>query len=381
MRARRLAAIALLPLAVFTGLACVGEPGRVFVDDSDAAGDAAVPPDGQYSGDSFVGGAETGGDDGGSLDSSGGDAGDSASREAGLEGGSDAGVEAGIDAEAGCGATNTIANCTACGLACDSMHSTPAACNGGTCSYSTCAPGWGDCVSAAPNTNGCETRLNSVTACTKCGSTCDTAHSTGPSCNGTSCMYAGCAAGYGDCILAAPDTDGCETPLNTTVNCTGCGVACDTMHSVGAACSGTGCTYSGCSSGWTTCNTTAPNAGGCACNTPAGCCNGTTATSAGPGATCQTTHINGFGMSFYDCAAPNTHTAAEALKACVAFTGNITKCSGGWTCAPPNDTMGPWVCNSSGSVAQCTDCWSYGGTDIGHVSDCSCPATDFGTWN
>jgi hypothetical protein len=231
----------------------------------------------------------------------------------------DAGPDAAGDGEAGCGSTATISNCGACGAACDRTHSSPVSCNAGTCGYSGCDAGWGDCVPAAPNTNGCETQLNTISHC------------------------AGCAA-------------------------------CDTISSLDAGCNGTTCTYSGCKPGWSMCKTAAPNAAGCACNTP-GCC-----VEAG---TCQTTHNVGVVPSptpnFYDCNPLNTWTDNSAREACAAYTGNPNQCTDGLTCtgAPK---LGPYVCNGALNN-NCDTCWSYGGTDIGTVTNCGCPGVPLGNYN
>jgi hypothetical protein len=218
--------------------------------------------------------------------------------------------------EAGCGPTTTTTNCGACGVSCDHSHSSPTSCTAGTCNYSGCDAGWGDCVPAAPNTNGCETQLNS--------------------------------------------------PLH----CTACNVACDTTNSVDAGCNGTTCTYASCKPGWSMCKTTAPNAGGCTCNTP-GCC-----VDAG---TCQTTHSNGFSQSFYDCNPLNTWTDKSARAACAAYTGSPAQCTDDQTCTGFPDA-GPYVCNGALNH-NCDTCWSYAGTDIGTVTNCDCPGVRFGTYN
>jgi hypothetical protein len=73
--------------------------------------------------------------------------------------------------------------------------------------------------------------------------------------NGTSCP-GGDSCCSGTCV-----------PLNTITNCTACGVACDTAESLGAKCvAGTGCTYTGCKTGYGDCNSTAPDANGCETN-------------------------------------------------------------------------------------------------------------------
>ena len=221
----------------------------------------------------------------------------------------DGGLDAAGDGEAGCGSTATISNCGACGAACDQTHSSPVSCNAGICSYSGCDAGWGDCVPAAPNTNGCETQLNTIS------------------------------------------------------HCAGCNVACDTTSSLDAGCNGTTCTYSGCKPGWSMCKTAPPNAGGCSCNTP-GCC-----VEAG---TCQTTHSSSVGpVFFYDCSPLNTWTDKAAREACAAYTGNPGQCTDNVVCTG-FPKAGPYVCNGALNN-NCDTCWSYGGTDIGTVSDCNCP--------
>lgn len=121
------------------------------------------------------------------------------------------------------------------------------------------------------------------------------------------------------------------------------------------------------------CKTTAPNAGGCACNTP-GCC-----VEAG---TCQTTHNVGIASptpNFYDCNPLNTWTDKSARAACAAYTGNPNQCTDGFACSG-SPKLGPYVCNGALS-GNCDTCWSYGGTDIGAVTNCDCPGLPLGNYN
>lgn len=307
--------LALPLLALGVGLGCLGQPERTYFDDlldggvdgTSASLDASPGVDASTTSDGEVLVGEDAGAD--------------------VENGDDAPSnpdvvlpDSGPDAapvEAGCGVADTISNCGACGVACDTTHSSPLACAaGGACTYSACGAGWGDCDATAPNTNGCETQLN------------------------------------------------------TPTNCTGCGLKCDTVHSVGAACNGTTCTYSACQPGWSICKTAAPNTGGCACNTPT-CC----------GTNCEATHNDGLGQPFYDCVDAGTINSTEAFKACTAWKdGSASACSGGWTCA---GGKGPYVCDAPNvaQAAQCSRCWSYTGSDMGTVQDCSCPGLVLGTWN
>jgi hypothetical protein len=217
---------------------------------------------------------------------------------------------------------------------------------------------------------------NTVTNCGQCGAACDTTHGSPTSCTASACHYT-CNAGWGDCQQSAPDLNGCETPLTTPSNCTACGIACDTTHSLDAGCSGTTCTYSGCAAGYVDCHTAAPNADGCECNAPA-CCEA---------GVCEPLHDNGVGQTYYDCAPIGTYSAGLALKACVAYTGSAAKCVS-YPCTP--SSLGPIICSAGDSTKNCM-CWSFGGNDVGTVdnggappgsggANCFCPSGD-PPWN
>ena len=238
-------------------------------------------------------------------------------------------LDAGFDApkETGCGPTNTVANCGQCGAACDTTTGTPTACTAGSCQYM-------------------------------------------------------CNTGLGDCTQNARNTNGCETPLNTTTDCTGCGVGCDTAHSNVPTCTGTTCKYTSCAAGWRDCNTTPPNADGCECHAP-GCC--------GDASACEPLHDNGQGDQFYDCTPLGTYTSALALKACIAYTGEAGACVG-LPCAKSAGDAGPIICSSGDPTRACM-CWSFGGNNKGLVDNgglpgtpgagCYCPALSQGDtpWN
>jgi hypothetical protein len=165
-------------------------------------------------------------------------------------------------------------------------------------------------------------------------------------------------------------------PLDTTTNCSACGVTCDTTHSTGASCTGTTCQYTGCSSGYSDCDKTAPDKNGCECATP-GCCN----------SQCQTVHSNGVGQSFYDCNPVGTHALASAIEACLAYAmtvgGNANDCIGGWGC-PQGNMSNQAVCYSSqGGMVVCSNyCWTYLGPTIGDVQACQGACSNsLATWN
>jgi hypothetical protein len=164
---------------------------------------------------------------------------------------------------------NTPENCGACGRTCPVGPTALAAtCNSGTkCAY-TCAPGMGDCNAAtAPNTDGCETMLDTTENCGACGRKCNPDNTSGPSCNGTKCLYAGaCTNEHANCNAAGPDTDGCETDLHDIRSCGACGQVCTPDHALAATptCDGTKCSYT-CDVGWSDCDANMPggNTNGC----------------------------------------------------------------------------------------------------------------------
>jgi hypothetical protein len=226
----RLAIFGLPLLAFGVGLGCLGQAEHTYFDDLLDAGstDATTAPGPEASSgiDASMG---SDGDMVVTTDDGGSDAIDDVvvTREAGAvtdaaaEG---AAGEAGPDAapiEAGCGPTSTVTNCGACGIACDTVHATPKSCVSGSCTYSGCDAGWGDCVTTAPNTVACETPLNTAVNCTGCGIACDTVNSVGGTCGGTTCTYASCKTGFLDCNTTAPNADGCETPQSAAKHATG----------------------------------------------------------------------------------------------------------------------------------------------------------------
>lgn len=274
------------------------------------------------------------------------------------------------DAEEDCGDTVSVLNCGACGVACDTTHSVGLSCTGTTCAYASCVAGWANCDTAPPDTDGCETSLSTPSNCSGCGEACDTAHSAGATCNGSTCAFARCADGWADCDTTRPDTDGCETALASVTSCGACGRRCDTTTGA-PSCSGTACSYA-CHSGRVDCNaSTAPDTDGCECATP-GCCSGA----------CQVVHSNGEGMSFYDCAALGTYNQTQAMEACTAFTNNSTQCAqSANSCA---GTITYAVCSVAFSTCRC---WQYSGPNPGTVQSstvgCStqCGAATDPKWN
>jgi hypothetical protein len=165
---------------------------------------------------------------------------------------------------------------------------------------------------------------------------------------------------------------------DTVNNCGACGVTCDPVNGSGATCTGTTCRYT-CNAGYADCNASkAPDSDGCECatatmasqGTVGGCCSGA----------CQTQHSNGIGGTFFDCNPPDTYTAATALAACTAFTGDVTQCSS-LTCKGSGG--GAVICSKGASVC---DCWQYQGTLTGRVdvnsnTTCYCAISSDPSWN
>jgi hypothetical protein len=191
-------------------------------------------------------------------------------------------------------------NCGACNFDCSALPNVKAGsmppavqCVSGACSVqpSGCVNGSGHC-STNPN-DGCETDLTRPVTCGSCGNQCmaplglcsamsgqlmcssscmapnpdicgsscvslasDPTHcgtcahdctslphlkaGAMPTCNGNggcAVPQTACAAGFANCSTNANDTDGCETPTNTTTNCGGCGNVCYAFQ----ICTGTAC--------------------------------------------------------------------------------------------------------------------------------------------
>ncbi len=255
----------------------------------------------------------------------------------------------------------------------------------------TCAPGCSAghvCDTGKTCCSGACVATNTVQACSGCGLACDTAHSTGPSCNGTTCAYTGCGAGFGDCKTAAPDTDGCETPLNTPTDCGGCGRACSTANVNGTpTCTAGGACNSACKPNFGNCNlpVVGPDGGvvaddGCESNLTT--CAGT--------ACCGTLcgkHDNGQGQTYVDCqdplgtpGSPATYNSRMAAGVVTSFAGANSTSVGGncfnlYSCAAAKNT----------NTGECM-VWCYTGIAAGYMhhdaSSCVCPAdTNEPKWN
>ncbi len=158
-------------------------------------------------------------------------------------------VDCDADAANGCEARlDGVDHCGLCGAACR-FNRGSARCAAGRCELVACEPGHGDCD--ADRGNGCETDLHTIANCGSCRTRCDTPANGFAGCVDGRCGVGTCIDRYGDCNgLAA---DGCEQELNTAEHCGGCGEGCVPAHGAGSCESGS-CLVTSCEDGWADCN-------------------------------------------------------------------------------------------------------------------------------
>ncbi len=157
------------------------------------------------------------------------------------------------------------ANCGACGTACSSLHSSPT-CVASAC-VDNCDPGYADCdddalASCEINTNASSSRCGGCLpgdANSGTGQTCTVVDPStqSPFCNAGSCDFSVCSPGTGDCDGASDGNSVCEDALNTITNCGACGEGCSVANGT-SACNVDSCEVASCSSGngvsWADCN-------------------------------------------------------------------------------------------------------------------------------
>jgi hypothetical protein len=128
-------------------------------------------------------------------------------------------------------------NCGACGHACAPMHADNASCTQGQCGYHQCDSLYGDCD--GDPSNGCETCLTcTITNCGGCGIDCTAVHTTDLQCSDSgTCVWTTCASGWGDCDGSTEN--GCETDiLHDDAHCGPACMPCDAgTHCNGGTCS------------------------------------------------------------------------------------------------------------------------------------------------
>ncbi len=159
------------------------------------------------------------------------------------------------------------ANCGRCGNSCGAN----AACSSGNCVCSSTR--WGNCDGNWAN--GCETDLTTLSNCGGCGVPCNPPNTTGQSCATGTCTFSGCFSGWGNCdgVVA----NGCEAQLNTLANCGACGVPCGPLPNASASCATGTCAIGSCNAGWGNCDGVVANGCETSLNSATSC--GTSCTS------------------------------------------------------------------------------------------------------
>jgi hypothetical protein len=145
----------------------------------------------------------------------------------------------------------TLSNCLSCGNSCANPHGSTSCMGASGCQY-MCSTGWDNCDANAAN--GCETSIWSLTDCGQCGRICDEPNSN-ETCGGGTCTATTCAMGFAECVAGAP---ACETPLGTTANCRSCNETCTNPHGTTTCSMTNGCTPV-CAAGWKSCDNIADN--------------------------------------------------------------------------------------------------------------------------
>ncbi len=278
-----------------------------------------------------------------------------------------------------CAATQVCGLDNQCTTGCDTAHP----CMGGM----SCCSGF------------CEA-LDTTSNCGACGITCDTTsgHSLGATCNGTGCVYAGCATGWYDCNQGVPDSNGCDTNLaaqgqkvcgdGACVAVSSCCTASDCQSppspqecygAQGLCVEGSPCSY--------TLNQGSAICGGTCCNAIDGTCNANCTLS------CNAGRANCSGHASSGCETDDT-TAADCggCRACSSdnvmspvCTGGLCEstCQPGWgNCAFPAAPAPDDGCESNLTICAGTACCATGMCQANHsdgigqtYSDC----TPFGT--
>ncbi len=248
--------------------------------------------------------------------------------------------------------TNTytnILNCGGCGIACSAAHGVPS-CTAGACAIA-CSPGFGDCNSDVAD--GCETPItNDVANCGSCGKQCSVAHGV-PGCSGSACQIASCTDLWRDCN--GQYADGCETQVNTNLDCGACGTPCAPAHATGS-CSTGACVIVSCDLGYDDCDGNPAN--GCEVNLSAdvnhcgSCPNKCSATGCTPSCKsgvcgCSSCPVAGTA----DCDGDSSNGCETNT------TSDPANCGGcGVTCSAPNATAA--CVNSTCEVASCAPGWA-----------------------
>ncbi|MEO8179957.1 MAG: hypothetical protein ABI895_14075 [Deltaproteobacteria bacterium] len=266
---------------------------------------------------------------------------------------------------------NTLTHCGGCGVPCSLPNGTTS-CDTGVCQLVSCANGFDDC-DADPST-GCETRLDTLTDCGRCGTTCFIAGAQDLNCSGGVCSAARCAAFLADCD---GDSVSCETDLRTLGDCVGCNVPCGDqsghLANGTASCSGGSCGIGVCDSGFGDCDASPGN--GCetqlnslvdcaGCDVPCNRANGSESCASG---SCQTVSCD---PGFDDC-------DGDDSTGCEAQLGTDAHCGGCNQACGSNETC------STGSCVGVFNTFQPSNVNVGSLNSGSAPDVllDCGTIN
>jgi hypothetical protein len=236
---------------------------------------------------------------------------------------------------------NTLTNCGGCGVSCSLPNGTTS-CDAGVCRLLRCANGFDDC-DGQPST-GCETRLDTLSDCGSCGTPCFIAGAQELNCSGGVCSAASCALSLADCD---GDSVSCETDLHTLNDCVSCNVPCGDqggrLANGTASCASGSCGIGVCDPGFDDCDASPGN--GCetrldtlvdcaGCDVPCNRANGSESCASG---SCRTVSCD---PGFDDC-------DGDDSTGCEAQLGSLAHCGGCNQACGSNE-----ICSAGSCVGQ-----------------------------
>ncbi|MCB9593508.1 MAG: hypothetical protein H6719_12310 [Sandaracinaceae bacterium] len=258
----------------------------------------------------------------------------------------------------------TLAHCGRCGRRCAPDHST-GQCVGGSCTIATCDVDWDNCDGLVGN--GCEGNLRSLAHCNGCGMTCSLSGATA-TCMGRVCEIAACGTGVADCN--GSDSDGCETPLGTVMNCASCGDRCNLAHATPRCNTSGRCVIQTCDDGWADCDGVPSNGCEVSIDTNTNC--GACGNDCGANAAC-TARACSCNPRRLDCTVGSPYCeipfSTSNCGACGATCGVNESCNAAGACACggsdggvgrgtacPGQRCCSGSCRPLGTVTNCSDC-------------------------
>lgn len=117
------------------------------------------------------------------------------------------------------------------------------------CVIDGCEQGYGNCD--GDDSTGCEKQLDDINNCNACGASCSFRNATA-NCILGECVLERCNEGFDDCNKDL--TDGCETSLDSTLNCGACNNTCTAPENGSVTCENGVCTPGACDWGWESCD-------------------------------------------------------------------------------------------------------------------------------